>query len=151
MIFTTMGCLGRYKGISPALDTALDYLASADLARLAMGRNEVDGERVFINRFDYETVPEEEASWEGHLQYADIHVQLSGEERIGVSSASRLTETSRDEEADFVSFEGPVETWFSMAPGDVLIVFPEDVHMVKVRRDGPGRVEKAVFKVKCSV
>ena len=29
-----------------------------------------------------------------------------------------------------------------------LIVFPEDVHMVKVQYQGPSHVEKAVFKIK---
>ena len=33
-------------------------------------------------------------------------------------------------------------------PGDILVVFPEDVHMVKVQRTGPVLVKKAVVKVK---
>ena len=35
-----------------------------------------------------------------------------------------------------------------MRPGDILIVYPEDVHMVKVQLDGACQVKKAVFKVK---
>lgn len=148
MIYVTRDQLPRYRGISAALDAAISYLASADLSQLAKGRNEVDGDEVFINRFDYTTLPQEEAAWEGHIQYADIHVLLSGEERIGVTDASRLTVTTRDEESDFVGYDGPVETWFTMRPGEVLIVFPEDVHMVKVQLNGPALVEKAVFKVR---
>lgn len=148
MIYITREQLSRYRGISSALDTAIDYLSSADLKQLAKGRNEVDGDEVFINRFDYTTLSLEEAAWEGHVQYADIHVLLSGEERIGVTNAARLTVTSRDEENDFVGYEGPVETWFTMHPGDILVVFPEDVHMVKVQLNGPVLVEKAVFKVR---
>lgn len=148
MIYIPRDQLARYRGISAPLDTAIDYLACADLTQLAKGRNEVDGDNVFINRFDYTTLPEEEASWEGHIQYADIHVLLSGEERIGVTNAARLTATTRDEESDFVGYEGPVETWCTMRPGDILVVFPEDVHMVKVQLNGPALVEKAVFKVK---
>lgn len=148
MIYIPRDQLARYRGISAPLDTAIDYLAAADLKQLTKGRNEVDGDNVFINRFDYTTLPEEEASWEGHIQYADIHVLLSGEERIGVTDAARLTVTTRDEESDFVGYEGPVETWFTMHPGDILVVFPEDVHMVKVQLNGPTLVEKAVFKVK---
>lgn len=148
MIYTTRDRLARYKGISAPLDTAIDYLARTDLAQLTMGRNEVDGDNVFINRFDYTTLPLEQAAWEGHKNYADIHVVLDGEERIGVSDASYLTPGAYDEAGDFVPFDGPVDAWVTMRPGDILIVFPEDVHMVKVQLNGPSNVKKAVFKVK---
>lgn len=148
MIYTNLEQMERYLGLSASLDTAIRYLKEADLSKLVKGRNEVDGETVFINRFDYDTLPEEKAAWEGHLQYADLHVVLSGEERIGVTDASRLKETSRDEAADFVGYEGPVECWTPMRPGNLLVVFPEDVHMVKVQLQGQTHVEKAVFKLK---
>lgn len=148
MIYTNLEQMERYLGLSAPLDTAIHYLKEADLSKLVKGRNEVDGENVFINRFDYDTLPEEKAAWEGHLQYADLHVVISGEERIGVTDAARLKETGRDEAADFVGYEGPVECWVPMRPGDLLIVFPEDVHMVKVQLRGQAHVEKAVFKIK---
>jgi len=148
MIYTNMSQIERYLGLSAPLDTAIHYLKQADLSGLGKGRNGVDGDIVFINRFDYDTLPQDQAAWEGHLQYADLHVVLSGEERIGVTDAARLKEVSRDAEADFVAFEGPVECWVPMRPGDLLIVFPEDVHMVKVQLDGPAHVEKAVFKIR---
>lgn len=148
MIYTTLDRLARYRGLCPSLDTAIDYLATADLSALKPGRNEVDGDNVFINRFGYTTLPQAEAAWEGHAQYADLHVVLAGEERIGVTDAARLTPTTRDEASDFIGYDGPVDTWCPMAPGTALIVFPEDVHMVKVQKDGPVQVEKAVFKLK---
>ena len=89
-----------------------------------------------------------DASRAGHAQYADLHVVLSGEERIGITDAAHLTPTTQDETVDFIGYDGPVDTWCPMAPGAVLIVFPEDVHMVKVQKDGPVQVEKAVFKLK---
>ena len=66
MIYTTKENLYRYLGISRTLDTAIRYLLSADLAKLVKGRNEVDGDQVFINRFDYQTMAPEQAIWEGH-------------------------------------------------------------------------------------
>ena len=127
MIYTTLDRLARYRGLCPSLDTAIDYLATADLSALKPGRNEVDGDNVFINRFGYTTLPQAEAAWEGH---------------------ARLTPTTRDEASDFIGYDGPVDAWCPMAPGTALIVFPEDVHMVKVQKDGPVQVEKAVFKLK---
>ena len=148
MIDTNFHQMSRYERLSPNLDTALRFLASADLTKLEMGRNEVDGDNVFINRFDYTTMPEEQAAWEGHKYYADIHVVLEGEERIGVTDAAALTAGDYDEAGDFIPYEGPVDAWVTMRPGDILIVYPEDVHMVKVQRNGPCPVKKAVFKVK---
>ena len=148
MIYTKRKHLHRYLGQSESLDTAIRYLQTADLAQLHKGRNEVDGDQVFINRFDYQTMTPEQAIWEGHIKYADIHVLLSGQEQIGVSHVDALTVTVRKPEEDFIGYEGPVETWLPMTTEDILIVYPEDVHMVKVINGESTLVEKACFKVK---
>lgn len=148
MIYTKLKNIHRYLGQSAALDTAIRYLQSADLRALSKGRNEIDGDQVFINRFDYQTMTPDEAIWEGHIQYIDIHVLLSGHEKIGVSNVDSLTQTVRKPEEDFVGFEGPVETWFTMTPEDILIVYPEDIHKVKVLDTESTLVEKACFKIK---
>ena len=148
MIYTKRKNIHRYLGQSSALDTAIHYLLSADLKALAKGRNEVDGDAVFINRFDYQTMSAEDAIWEGHIQYADMHILLSGHEKIGVSNAASLKQTVCNSEEDFVGFDGPVETWFTMTPEDVLIVYPEDIHKVKVVDSESTLVEKACFKIK---
>jgi len=148
MIYTRKENLSRYLGLSAEMDTAIRYLQTADLRNLIKGRNEIDGDRVFVNRFDYQTMPREQAIWEGHIRYADIHVLLSGREKIGVTNAELLTETVRKPDEDFVGFEGDVLSWFPMTPEDILIVFPEDIHMVKVMDGESILVEKACFKVK---
>lgn len=148
MIYTKRCNLHRYLGLSPEMDTAIRYIQTTDLRALVKGRNEIDGSNVFVNRFDYQTMPENQAIWEGHIQYADIHVLLSGREKIGVTNVTMLTETIRKPEEDFVGFEGPVQSWFPMTTEDILIVYPEDIHMVKVMDAESVPVEKACFKVK---
>ena len=148
MIYTKLKNIERYLGQSESLDTAIRYLLSADLTKLTKGRNEVDGDQVFINRFDYQTMSPEQAIWEGHLQYGDIHVLLSGKETIGVTNVEMLTETVRKADEDFVGFEGEVQSWFPMTPEDILIVYPEDIHKVKVINGESTLVEKACFKFK---
>ena len=148
MIYTKRKNLERYLGLSESLDTAIRHVLSADLTQLTKGRNEIDGDQAFVNRFDYQTMPQEQAIWEGHIQYADIHVLLSGNEKIGVTNVNLLKETVRKPEEDFVGFEGDVLSWFPMSPEDILIVFPEDIHMVKVMDGAGSLVEKACVKVK---
>lgn len=148
MIYTNMDRILRYLGISKTLDTAIRYLMSTDLSQLHMGRNEIDGDDVFVNRFEYQTMAPEQAIWEGHEKYGDIHVLLSGHEKIGVSDTAALTLTARKEADDFVGYEGPVQTWCHMQPGDLLIVYPEDAHKVKVIDGESCHVQKACFKFK---
>lgn len=148
MIYTKRKFISRYLGMSSSLDSAIRYLQDADLSQLHKGRNEIDGDQAFVNRFDYQTMPEEQAIWEGHAQYGDIHVLLSGHEKIGVTNAAELTVLEQKLDEDFIGYEGDVKVWFPMTPEDLLIVFPEDVHKVKVM-DGDGSlVEKACFKFK---
>lgn len=148
MIYTDMEHLDRYRGICPQLDAAIGYLMENGLELLVPGRNEVDGEDVFVNRFHYATIPQEEAAFEAHEVYADIHLLVEGREFIGVTPIERLTVTKVDREADNIECRGPVETKIPMEPGKVLIVFPEDAHMVKIENNGPVNVEKAVVKVR---
>ena len=146
MIFCKLEQLGRYRGLSQHLDTAIHFLEEGGASRLTMGRNEVDGDEVYINRLDYATIPEEQAAWEGHARYGDIHIMIAGQERIGVSDTSQLTPTVQKEAEDFLGFEGPVRVWYPMEADDVLIAFPEDAHMVKVELGGAMPVSRAVVK-----
>ncbi len=148
MIYLKKKHLDRCLGLSPAMDTAIRYIQSADLSALDKGRSEVDGDQVFINRFDYQTMAAEQAIWEGHALYADIHVLLSGHEKIGVSNVEALKQTVYKPEEDFLGFEGEVEVWFPMTTEDILIVYPEDVHRVKVMDGDSVLVQKACFKVR---
>ena len=148
MIYTDMKHLARYRGMNKNLDAAIEYLAVNGLHKWKMGSNELDGGNVFINRFDYTTVPEEDAAFEAHLAYADIHLLRSGRELIGVTPVGLLEITGTDREADNMECCGPVETYVPMEPGKVLIVFPEDAHMVKIRSGKCVTVEKAVVKVR---
>lgn len=147
MIYTDMNNLEHYKGIGKHLDTAIDYLRSHSLSELTPGRNEVDKDFVFINRFSYETMAEEKATFEAHERYADIHLAVSGEELIGVSDMSLMTVTAVDKETDSVDCDGIVENRVMMKPGKVLIVFPEDAHKVKISIKNSVHMEKAVVKV----
>lgn len=146
LIYTKRKYLERYLGISGSLDAAIHHLQSADLSRLHKGRNEIDGDRAFVNRFDYQTMPPEQAIWEGHAKYGDIHVLLSGREKIGVTNADALKMVVQKPDEDFIGYEGDVEVWFPMTTEHVLIVFPEDAHMVKVMDGGSSLVEKACYK-----
>ena len=121
MIYCKIDRLDRYLGLSGHLDTAIRFLQRSGAAELPMGRTEIDGDAVYVNRFAYDTV--EEPITEG------------------------LREVERKEEEDYIGFSGPFQSVCVMVPGDVLITFPEDAHSPKRQHGASCHVEKAVIKV----
>lgn len=139
--------LPRYLGLSENLDTAFRFLMETDLSTLHIGKNIIDSDAVFVNRFDYDTVPD--PITEGHLHYADIHVVIEGEEIVAVADVSTLKEIFRDEEADDLHFEGGFQSLNTLRPGDVMVVFPEDAHSPKrISGEKSCHIKKAVIKVR---
>ena len=147
MIYTELGSLKRYLGTGKYLDLALEYLCSHPLDEFQPGHYEIAGDDVYLNVFDYETIPEEQGFFEAHKRYADIHMTITGKEIVGVSDTAKVTVKSWDEEADLMEVEGAVEHYMKLSPGKVLVTLPEDAHKVKLVAGQPSPVRKAVVKV----
>lgn len=140
--------LQRYLNLHKNLDTAIHALSTLDLETLQMGKNIIDEDFVYINRFDYFTQDEEACFFEGHRDYLDIHIVLSGKEHIGYADISQLKAvTEYDESNDFTKYEGPISTYCLCQENDFVMTFPEDIHMPKISSDHE-LVRKCVVKVK---
>ena len=147
MIYTEIANIKHYRGLGEYLDKAVDYLASHPLDGIQAGHYDIDGKMVFMNVFDYETIPEEEGFFEAHKKYADIHMTVTGDEIVGVSDMARVSVKTFDEEKDLLEVEGLVEHYIRLTPGKALITLPEDAHKVKLAAGSPSAVKKAVIKV----
>lgn len=147
MIFTELKNIGHYHGLGYFLDKAVDYLCAHTLGSPQAGRYEIAGEQLYMNVFDYTTISEENAFFEAHQKYADIHILVSGEECVGVSDMSKVCVKRYEETQDFCEIEGPVEQYIKLVPGKVLILLPEDAHKVKLAVNNPTAVKKIVLKV----
>ena len=137
----------QYLGIGPHLDAALRRL-SEGVDDLEPGHYPMDGKNVWLNCFDYETIPEEESFYEAHELYGDIHIMTKGCEKVCISRPDELTEFERIPENDFVAYRGEAAHTMILRPGTFLVVFPGDAHKIKMQVDGPEPVRKAVFKFK---
>jgi len=146
MILASNDTALEYRGIHPNLDLALGHITPEFLASLGEERVELKGDEVYCTKFTYETVPAEEAFFEAHRLYLDIHLMLSGSERVELASPSALTQF--DHQGDFYAYRGQGRHSLILSPGDFLVVFPDDAHKIKMQVDGPATVSKAVFKVK---
>lgn len=152
MIFDKKENLKTYWGINQNLDTALNYMESHDLAELAPGRYDVDGDNVYIQIQEKDTRPTGVAKWEGHKNYIDIQYLLKGAEVLGSQDADALkVSVPYNAEKDIVFFEDNGKGVFLQAkPGDFAVFFPTDAHMpLRAVNDEPAPVKKAVIKVKC--
>ncbi len=147
MIYTEISNIGHYHGLGKYLDEAVDYLSSHPLEDVQAGHYEIDGNKVYMNVFDYDTISEDGAFFEAHKKYADIHMTVTGEEIVGVSDMSKVSVKTFDEEKDLLEVEGPVEYYIKLIPGKALITLPEDAHKVKLAVGNPSAVKKAVIKV----
>lgn len=148
MIYCKKANIEFYLGVERGVDTAIYYLKGACLERLPFGRNEIDGERVYLNHFEYDTKDEEELLYEAHGEYADIHLIIEGQERILCAVESELEEVESDLLADYIGLKGTATSEYHMTSEDVLIVFPHEAHKVKCTDGTPSHVNKAVIKVK---
>ena len=150
MIISNYENLSRYKGLSKNLDTAIQYLQTADKTSLDVGKFSIDGEEVFGIVSQYNTRSVDEGKYETHQKYLDIQCLLAGEEYILVTNKNRLKSTGYDVAADKENYnDGAEEVSVKVMREVALILYPEDAHkaccMVNNERNP---VKKLLLKVR---
>ena len=147
MIFDQIAHAARYKGLFPALDTALDFLVSADLDALPMGRTDIDGDDVYINVMDAVTKPSEEGLFEWHEDYLDIQIDLEGRE--AVETAFAPGEIVRPYAPDIGQCTGVAAGSVTLGDRTFTICMARELHKPGVAVNGvPAPIKKCVVKVK---
>ena len=136
-----------YSGIHPGIRRALAYLAQTDVAALASGRYDIDGERLFALVQRYDTKSREQGVWEAHRRYIDVQFVAAGVERLGYAPLDSLAVTqpyAPDKDCVLLAGNGDFVT---ASAGTFVVFFPQDAHMPCLAC-GPLRpVLKAVVKV----
>ncbi len=148
MILAPNADAALYRGIHHNLDLALEHITPEFLSSLRDERVELKAGEVWCTKFTYETVPDEDSFFEAHKLFLDIHLMLSGSERVEISQPESLAPLRSEPENDFYAYTGAGRYSLVLSPGDFLTVFPNDAHRIKMRVDGPETVSKAVFKVR---
>jgi len=149
MIADTLDNSPLYRGLSPRIALAFDYLSGTDLRRAATGTFEIDGRRVYAIVQEYATLERTQGTWEAHRRYIDLQYLVSGAERIGYARANRLTPGRYDQERDFLPLSGAGD-FLTLGPGDFMLLFPEDAHMPRIAADASALVRKVVVKIAVS-
>ena len=141
-----------YLGISPMLDRALDLLSDEFLNTVGTETVYLDEKKLYATLNLFTTQPDEQLFFEAHKDYLDIHVVLSGEERMDIADTATLTlnEAASKPANDFYAYadKDPAHQSIILRNGDFLVAFPADAHRVKGQVSGPTDVRKVVFKIK---
>lgn len=131
---------------------AFAWLAETDLASLEPGRHEIDGDDIFVNVMAITTMAPAEKSYEAHRVYADIHVVIEGEERIGTAPIDACTALQEFNEADdfcLYSFPDEDASWAVIHAGEFCVTPPADAHKPACcGAAGPAPLRKACVKVR---
>lgn len=147
MIYDHIKNIGLYKGLSAALDTALDFIATAS-AELENGTTMLD-HCVKIIVSESETRLVNEKGYEAHKRFADVQLALRGQELIRCKPLDQVVETiPYNEEKDAARYADCPGADLVIGNGYFLVVFPDDAHEPLLAADAqPALVKKLVAKV----
>lgn len=150
MIVTDLTHIERQLPMTPALKKAIAFLRQPGIHRLADGKVELDGDRLFAIIQRYETVLADPPKFEAHRKYIDVQYIESGEELIGWAPIAYMTITEAYEATKDVCFGAVARkdiTPVCLRAGLLAVLYPEDGHAPKLASGAPSSVMKIVVKV----
>ena len=151
MIYDHIRNIGLYKGLSPALDLALDYIACV--------RPDVEDGTTLLEHgvkavvSSYETRLVNEKGYEAHRQYIDVQYVVSGQELVRCKPLEQVVETiPYDPAKDAARYADCPGIDTVIGHGYFLVVWPDDAHEPCLAASAhPASVKKVVMKVPAGV
>lgn len=153
MITDGLANIARYRGLSRGLDVLIDWLAENDPTTLPTGRNEILGSKVFANVQETATRAVEDAHFEVHHRYMDVHLDLEGYEDFKATPGETVPFGPFDEAGDGGLCDpapGNTDLVSGTLGQDRFVVFMVgEPHMPNLVPAGatPGPLRKICFKV----
>lgn len=148
MIFGQIGDWEESSFLEDPIKECFAYLKSHDVASYENGSHGIDGDRLFVNVMEYTTTTPKNRFWEAHREYLDVHVVLSGQERVDVNFIQNMQQKEYVRQEDFLPMEGEKNGSILLRPGEFLVCYPSDGHRTAIAVEGPEAVKKAIFKVR---
>ena len=145
MICARLSDAPAYRGIHPRLDRVLGLLKSDFLETVGTQRLELEGEALYVTRFDVTSSADEARLFEYHRRYLDLFVCVRGHERVDLASPEALT--LREQKDDYWGGSAAAEQSLLLAPGSFLVLFPGDAHRPGMAVERPEQLSRIVFKI----
>lgn len=148
MIFDSIQNKENYREYE-MLYQILCYLDSLKQGELPLPDTVICENRVFCNPVSLTSKPEEACIYEAHKKYIDLHYIVAGREGIATADVKSLTESvPYNAERDIVFYKGSASGRYLLNPGDFMVCYPSDAHMVAIMENKPENIEKVVVKIK---
>ena len=148
-----VGNLKDFKNVkfeNENINKAFKFIYENNLLELPLGKTDIDGDNVWVNRMSYVGKEEELCKLENHHNYLDLQLVLSGAEGMGYVHIDRdfvKMVGEYDAVKDKANFVGPLDGIIKLYSNDFVIVWPSDLHMPLIKVNDE-QIEKAVFKIK---
>lgn len=146
MILDSLENAEFYYGMHPGFKAAFEYLRKTDLTALPAGKNEVDGDRMYLMMNRGKGQGKTKAKLEVHRANIDIQLGVSGTDEIGWKAIRECSQvvTEFDAANDFALYSDAPNAWVAVPPGKFAIFFPGDAHAPMTTESD---LVKAVMKV----
>ncbi len=146
MLYDHLENISQYKGLYKGLDAVIEWLQHNDLDQLPMGRTDILGDKVFVNKEEAELRDADQAQYECHKKYMDLQVDLEGSEGFKMCSGEFVWTKPYSDERDGGLGNGRDGCQGRLGNG-MFVLFPADEpHMPNLVTEDK-RVKKAVFKI----
>ena len=140
MIYDTIENARLYKGMSPHLDKAIDFMLSQDLNALPMGRTEIDGSNVFCNKM--------EKLLEMPRVYMDIQIDLLGSVEVQTGEIRGFSCPDFSAEKDVGFGDCPAVASCTLTPGSFTLCLAGEPHKPGILVGNDPHLVKCVLKVR---
>ncbi len=149
MIIDSLHNSQKYSSLHPLFASAFAFIRSADLASLAPGKFDIDGDKVrgIVSDKQGMTAAESTANFECHNAHIDIQVCIRGKETMGWKPRNSCV-SPRGEynfEKDVLFYDDAPDMFFGLTENQFAIFYPDDVHAPMI---GEDVIKKLVIKVK---
>jgi biofilm protein TabA len=146
MILDILSNANRYEALHDNFPKAFQFLKRDDLATLAEGRYDIDGDTIFAIVAKDQGREKDEAQLEIHNKYIDIQMILEGVDEMGWKARSACAEMVDEYDAENdIQFIADLPTaWAATTPEHFAIFFPEDAHLPLIAK---GIIHKVIVKI----
>lgn len=129
------------------IKACISFCEKNSILNLTNGSYEICGNDIYCNVFEYDTHGVSNNDWELHREYIDLHLIISGNEKIGYSKKAEKC-GPYNKEKDFSLCSVKDKNFVLMQDGDGFFILPNCPHLPGISKNQSSHIKKAVFKIK---
>ncbi|QVK01638.1 YhcH/YjgK/YiaL family protein [Mycoplasma mycoides subsp. capri] len=146
MIYDKISNLNRYLDLHKNIDFAIKFILNNNLKELKDGIN-VISDTLFYNKFVTNTIDINNAVFESHKKYLDLHILISGDEFIGHEFVDDLNEqVEYNLKDDVYLYKTKTKKTIYQNNQSFALFFSTDAHSPKIKANS-DQINKVVFKI----